>query len=108
MNLWLPYQVYAARLFGRMGPYQTGGAFGFRDQLQDCLALLHTDPAFVRAHILLCAAHQFRSGDVQHWWHPPRRGVRTRVSDDKLFLPFLTARYVSVTGDEPQFKRLSQ
>jgi cyclic beta-1,2-glucan synthetase len=100
MNLWLPYQVYAARLFGRMGPYQTGGAFGFRDQLQDCLALLHTDPAFVRAHILLCAAHQFRSGDVQHWWHPPRRGVRTRVSDDKLFLPFLTARYVSVTGDE--------
>ncbi|MBQ6959930.1 MAG: hypothetical protein IJP78_03015 [Clostridia bacterium] len=99
MNQWLPYQVYAARLFGRMGPYQAGGAFGFRDQLQDCLALLHTDPAFVRAHILLCAAHQFRSGDVQHWWHPPRRGVRTRVSDDKLFLPFLAARYIAVTGD---------
>ncbi|MBR0229630.1 MAG: hypothetical protein IJQ62_14885 [Clostridia bacterium] len=100
MNQWLPYQMYAARLFGRMGPYQTGGAFGFRDQLQDCLALLHTDPAFVRAHILLCAAHQYREGDVQHWWHPPRRGVRTRVSDDKLFLPFLTARYAAVTGDE--------
>ena len=100
MNLWLPYQVYASRLLGRMGPYQTGGAFGFRDQLQDCLALLHSDPAFARAHILLCAAHQFREGDVQHWWHAPRRGVRTRVSDDKLFLPFLTARYVSVTGDE--------
>ena len=100
MNLWLPYQVYASRLLGRMGPYQTGGAFGFRDQLQDCLALLHTDPAFVRAHILLCASHQFREGDVQHWWHAPRRGVRTRVSDDKLFLPFLTARYISVTGDE--------
>ncbi len=100
MNLWLPYQVYAARLLGRMGPYQAGGAFGFRDQLQDCLALLHTDPAFARAHILLCAAHQFREGDVQHWWHAPRRGVRTRVSDDRLFLPFLAARYVSVTGDE--------
>ncbi len=100
MNLWLPYQVYAARLFGRMGPYQAGGAFGFRDQLQDCLALLHTDPSFVRAHILLCASHQYREGDVQHWWHPLRRGVRTRVSDDKLFLPFLTARYVAVTGDE--------
>ncbi len=100
MNLWLPYQVYAARLFGRMGPYQTGGAFGFRDQLQDCLALLHTDPARARAHILLCAAHQYREGDVQHWWHPPRRGVRTRVSDDRLFLPFLTARYVAVTGDQ--------
>ena len=100
MNLWLPYQVYAARLLGRMGPYQAGGAFGFRDQLQDCLALLHTDPDFVRAHILLCSAHQYREGDAQHWWHAPRRGVRTRVSDDKLFLPFLTARYVSVTGDE--------
>ena len=100
MNLWLPYQVYASRLFSRMGPYQAGGAYGFRDQSQDCLTLLHTDPAFVRAHILRCAAHQYREGDVQHWWHPQRLGVRTRVSDDKLFLPFLTARYVSVTGDE--------
>ena len=100
MNLWLPYQVYASRLLSRMGPYQAGGAFGFRDQLQDCLALLHTDPAFARAHILLCAAHQYKEGDAQHWWHPQRLGVRTRVSDDRLFLPFLTARYVSVTGDE--------
>ncbi len=99
MNLWLPYQVYAARLTARLGPYQAGGAFGFRDQLQDCLALLFTEPAFVRSHILVCAAHQYREGDVQHWWHPPRRGVRTRVSDDRLFLPFLTARYVAVTGD---------
>ena len=99
MNLWLPYQVISARLWARMGPYQTGGAIGFRDQLQDCLALLHTDPAFVRAHLMLCAAHQYEAGDVQHWWHPPRRGVRTRISDDRLFLPYLTAQYVTVTGD---------
>jgi len=99
MNLWLPYQVRASRLTARMGPYQQGGAIGFRDQLQDVLALLHTDPAFARAHILLCAAHQFPQGDVQHWWHAPAWGVRTRISDDKLFLPFVTARYVSVTGD---------
>ena len=99
MNLWLPYQVWAARLFSRMGPYQAGGAFGFRDQLQDCLALLYTDPDFVRNHILLCAAHQFPEGDAQHWWHAPNRGVRTRISDDKLFLPYLTAKYVTATGD---------
>ncbi len=100
MNLYLPYQVRASRLMARMGPYQPGGAVGFRDQMQDLLALLFTEPEAARAHILLCAAHQFPEGDVQHWWHAPARGVRTRVSDDKLFLPFLTARYVSVTGDE--------
>ena len=100
MNLWLPCQVVSSRLISRMGPYQAGGAFGFRDQLQDCLALLHTDPDFARGHILLCAAHQFPEGDAQHWWHAPRRGVRTRVSDDRLFLPYLTAKYVTVTGDE--------
>lgn len=83
-----------------MGPYQMGGAFGFRDQLQDLLALLHTDPAFARDHILLCAAHQYPEGDVQHWWHPPQTGVRTRISDDKLFLPYLTALYVRITGDQ--------
>ena len=100
LNRWLPYQVRAARLLARMGPYQPGGAIGFRDQLQDCLALLFTEPEAVRAHLLLCAAHQYREGDAQHWWHPPRTGVRTRISDDKLFLPFLTAQYVAVTGDE--------
>ncbi len=99
MNLWLPYQVRASRLMARMGPYQAGGAFGFRDQLQDQLALMHTEPGLVRRHILLCAAHQYREGDVQHWWHPERRGVRTRISDDKLFLPYLTALYIQVTGD---------
>ena len=100
MNRWLPYQTLASRLLGRTGPYQTGGAFGFRDQLQDLLCLLHTDPAFARSHILLSAAHQYREGDVQHWWHAPRTGVRTRISDDKLFLPYLSALYVQITGDE--------
>ena len=100
MNLWLPYQARASRLFARMGPYQAGGAFGFRDQLQDLLILLHTDLARAREHLLLCAAHQFPEGDVQHWWHAPRRGVRTRISDDKLFLPYMLAQYVKITGDE--------
>lgn len=100
VNRWLPYQTWTARLLARMGPYQQGGAYGFRDQLQDLLPLLYTDPAFARAHILLCAAHQFPEGDVQHWWHPPRRGVRTRISDDRIFLPYMTAQYVRVTGDE--------
>lgn len=100
VNRWLPYQVRASRLMGRLGPYQAGGAIGFRDQLQDCLTLLYTEPEFVREHILLCAAHQYAEGDVQHWWHPPRRGVRTRISDDRLFLPFITAKYIQTTGDE--------
>ena len=99
LNRWLPYQVRVSRLLARMGPYQPGGAFGFRDQLQDMLALLYTEPQLVRAHILLCAAHQYVEGDVQHWWHPERKGVRTRISDDKLFLPYLTAAYIRVTGE---------
>ena len=104
LNRWLPYQVMASRLLARMGPYQQGGAYGFRDQLQDCLALLFTHPDRVRAHLLLCAAHQFREGDVQHWWHSPRRGVRTRISDDKLFLPFVTARYIEAADDREVLK----
>ena len=95
----LLYQVYASRLMTRTGYYQSGGAFGFRDQLQDVLALLYTDPERAKGQIILSSSMQFKEGDVLHWWHAPSIGVRTLITDDRLFLPFVCAEYARVTGD---------
>ncbi len=100
LNGWLKYQTLVSRLWGRASFYQSGGAFGFRDQLQDVLALIYTEPQLVKNQILYHSMHQFKEGDVLHWWHPEKNnGIRTKYTDDLLWLVYVACEYINVTSD---------
>lgn len=100
LNGWLQYQALSCRILARTGYYQAGGAFGFRDQLQDVMSVVYTMPEITKNQILIHCRHQFVEGDVQHWWHDQKtNGIRTRYSDDLLWLPYVTCDYINVTGD---------
>ena len=101
LNGWCVYQIIESRLQGKTGFYQSGGAYGFRDQLQDTLGLKYLEPEFLKNQIIKHSKHQFLEGDVEHWWHEEtERGIRTKFSDDLLWLPYLTCEYIEFTGDE--------
>lgn len=100
LNGWIPYQTIASRLYARSGYYQSGGAYGFRDQLQDTLGVRYLEPEFMKNQIIKHSEHQFLEGDVEHWWHEETgRGIRTKFSDDLLWLVYLTIKYIEFTGD---------
>ena len=100
LNGWLIYQTISSRMYGKTGFYQSGGAYGFRDQLQDCMLIKYVEPNIAREQILRNCRHQFIEGDVEHWWHEETdKGIRTRISDDLLWLPYVVADYISYTGD---------
>lgn len=105
MNSFLPYQISACRFYARGSFYQSGGAYGFRDQLQDCLSIIYSSPQTVKVHILRCCAHQYVEGSVMHWWHTKRygrvnRGIKSKCSDDMLYLPLVVCDYLEKTGDD--------